>query len=407
MNRRVNFMVPRVPDSRLASAFTTALVHAGVAFAIVVLHGHYARAVVVTDDFSDNNDTANPAWTHLHNAVGSTGQTWTVTDGKYRLFSPTGTTGGTTDPNLLELAGYDFVGSYTGPEFTGVRVSADFVDLPIGAQSPISLPSWFGVAARLNGDNSPPSATTGIQLHGYTYHFESSADNGNGEMVLGFLWGQGIKDIGSQKVHLDPTQDYRFVLEVLGDVLHGQVYHLDGTPNGTLVAEDFRDVVAEPVNDDHDFDEGTPDEPLEPYASGFSGVFGVGHVFFFEPDFTADNFRTETAVAGDYNRNGEVDAADYVLWRETLDTASPDANPPSAFSDMSANGAVTNGYTQTIEQADYDFWQANFGTSVAAGSGLAAAVPEPASVVLLFLGVCGVHWMASSRRRVGGRPAAG
>jgi hypothetical protein len=381
---------------------------AGVALVFVISQGHIAHAVVVTDDFSDNDDTANPAWTHLNGAVDTTGQTWTVTAGKYRLHSPTATTFGSEDPNF---AGYDFVGSYTGPEFTGVRVSADFVELPIGAQSPIQVPSWFGVAARLNGDNSPPSETTGLQLHGYSYHFESNADNGNGEMVMGFLWGGGIKDIGSQKVHLDPTQDYRFVLEVLGDVLHGQVYHLDGTPNGTLVAEDFRDVVNEPVIDDHDFDFDavTPDQPLEPYTSGFSGVFGVGHVFFFEPDFTADNFRTETAMAGDYNRNGEVDAADYVLWRETSGVTGPVMNPPfpEDFIDLRANGTVTNGYTQTIDEADYSFWRANFGSSIGGASGLGAAVPEPFSAALLLFGACGVYCLIPSRRLGGGRPSAG
>jgi hypothetical protein len=289
------------------------------------------------------------------------------------------------DPRAL---GYDFVGSYAGPSFTDVRVSADFVDLPIGPQSPVGLPSWFGVAARLNGNNAPPDPATGLQLHGYSYHYESSANSGNGEMVLGFLWGEGIKDIGSQKVLLDPTADYRITLEVLGDVLHGQVYHLDGSPNGTLVAEDFRDVVNEPVNDDHDLNPETPDQPLEPYSGGFSGIFGVGHVFTFEPDFTADNFRTETAVAGDYNRNGEVDAADYVLWRHTLGQTSPDANPPSVFGDMRANGAPSiSGDMQMIDEADYDYWLANFGKTVTgSGIGSGAAVPEPASAAIVLMG---------------------
>lgn len=65
-------------------------------------------------------------------------------------------------------------------------------------------------------------------------------------------------------------------------------------------------------------------------------------------------------VPGDYNGNGKVDAADYVLWRD---------NP--------ANYGGTPG--------GYNTWRANFGNPPGSGSGLGAAgVPEPASLVLLI-----------------------
>jgi hypothetical protein len=82
-------------------------------------------------------------------------------------------------------------------------------------------------------------------------------------------------------------------------------------------------------------------------------------------------------ATGDYNGNGVVDAADFVLWRETLDQP---AAPPGSGADGSANG--------TVDTADYEFWRARFGNQVAGGSGqaaLAAAVPEPASVVYLTM----------------------
>jgi hypothetical protein len=75
-------------------------------------------------------------------------------------------------------------------------------------------------------------------------------------------------------------------------------------------------------------------------------------------------------IAGDYNNNGTVDAADYVLWRENLNasvTLPNDATPG------------------TVQQADYDVWRANFGrsSSGALGAGLdPQAVPEPASLLL-------------------------
>ena len=69
---------------------------------------------------------------------------------------------------------------------------------------------------------------------------------------------------------------------------------------------------------------------------------------------------------GDFNKNGSVDAADYVVWRE-----------------------------EDGSQEGYDEWRAHFGNT--SGSAQLAAVPEPASVV--FLLVAGVT--------LGGRFGAG
>src|ERR1700675_4350689 len=82
-----------------------------------------ALAVVVTDDFSDLNDTANPVWTHLNNEAGSTDQTWDASTGQNHIIAP---------PNSAYpgLEGYGFGGSYTGPTFADVRVTADIVDFP-------------------------------------------------------------------------------------------------------------------------------------------------------------------------------------------------------------------------------------------------------------------------------------
>lgn len=73
-------------------------------------------------------------------------------------------------------------------------------------------------------------------------------------------------------------------------------------------------------------------------------------------------------VAGDYNRDGAVDAADYTAWRDTLGQFV--ANFHAA--DGNGNGLV--------DQADFEIWRANF-TLPAAES---AAVPEPAALALLL-----------------------
>jgi hypothetical protein len=77
---------------------------------------------------------------------------------------------------------------------------------------------------------------------------------------------------------------------------------------------------------------------------------------------------------GDYNNNGVVDAADYVIWRDHLGQS------------FTLPNDTTPG---TVTQADYNVWRSNFGASAGSGSGSLvadSAVPEPASVVLLVLG---------------------
>ena len=74
-------------------------------------------------------------------------------------------------------------------------------------------------------------------------------------------------------------------------------------------------------------------------------------------------------VSGDYNANGKVDGADYVVWRNGLGTI----------------------YTP----ADYDVWRAHFGENAGSGASL-SAIPEPATCALLF--ACAATYLATSVR---------
>jgi hypothetical protein len=64
-----------------------------------------------------------------------------------------------------------------------------------------------------------------------------------------------------------------------------------------------------------------------------------------------------TVIPGDYNFDGTVDAADYVMWRKTDGT-----------------------------QMGYDIWRAHFGRKVGGGPTSNTTVPEPAAALLLVLG---------------------
>ena len=88
-------------------------------------------------------------------------------------------------------------------------------------------------------------------------------------------------------------------------------------------------------------------------------AYGTGSSTDGSKEFFFDNLMI-TGLAGDYNRDGTVDAADYVVWRKN-------------------DGS----------QSGYDTWRAHFGLTAGNGSGASAnaAVPEPRSLVLLIVGM--------------------
>jgi hypothetical protein len=100
-----------------------------------------------------------------------------------------------------------------------------------------------------------------------------------------------------------------------------------------------------------------------------------------------------TPIAGDYNHNGVVDAADYTVWRDS-------------FGQLGANLAADGDNDGQIDAGDYDIWVMNFGNT-ASGAGSGAAVPEPGTIALatLSLAMCAVASGARLFRcRVQGRP---
>jgi CubicO group peptidase (beta-lactamase class C family) len=102
-------------------------------------------------------------------------------------------------------------------------------------------------------------------------------------------------------------------------------------------------------------------------------------------------------LPGDYNRDGVVDAADYVVWRSNV-----------GDSISLPNETISLGL---VDQADYDVWRANFGSSLGPGSdaagyplgasavSLPAAIPEPATLLFVTMGLAALYmWRRSGPR---------
>jgi hypothetical protein len=84
-------------------------------------------------------------------------------------------------------------------------------------------------------------------------------------------------------------------------------------------------------------------------------------------------------VAGDYNRDGTVDATDYGAWRQFVGISTRNG---LAWAIASADG---NGNGR-VDAADYVVWRKNLGASAAAAMAAGPPLPEPSALYLLLYG---------------------
>jgi hypothetical protein len=113
------------------------------------------------------------------------------------------------------------------------------------------------------------------------------------------------------------------------------------------------------------------------YANTFSGNPNPTPLY----DYNQIMYRLDLAaipdlfsrLPGDYNRDGSVDSADYIVWRKAFEGGL------NLAADGSGNGV--------IDLDDFSFWRANFGT-VGGFAATARLVPEPHTWILSLLALC-------------------
>lgn len=276
-------------------------------------------AVAIVDNFNDGN---NIGWTDASPLGAST---YTYPGGNtYNIKVPASPAPLTFGPSRGGSVRND--ATYT--QF-GVKVDVLNWDFGAGGTRMIA-----GVLTRVH--NIGPGTTNG---YGLTYDTAGTA-------YLSVITGEVPTTLASAPLSLTSGTGYQFYFSGTGSDFIGQIFALSDleTPLLTLNASDA--TYASGVN------------ALLVYDS--SSAATANHT----PSATFDNYASDVSVIpgppGDFNRNGKVDGADYVQWR--------------------------NGLGTTYVQSDYDVWRAHFGEVGGAGAGSdvagsAAAVPEPTTLV--------------------------
>ncbi len=143
----------------------------------------------------------------------------------------------------------------------------------------------------------------------------------------------------------------------------------------------------------------TPSAPMQLVVStSQAGNFQVSYQLEFASDSLPDALHQSLAIAayatvllhGDFNADGKVNAADYVIWRKT----DGQSVTPYTQADDNGDGQVTI--------LDYTAWRAAYAGAPGSGSDILSgshSIPEPTSIILIFLGLSSLVFSRIRRGR--------
>jgi T5SS/PEP-CTERM-associated repeat protein len=129
-------------------------------------------------------------------------------------------------------------------------------------------------------------------------------------------------------------------------------------------------------------------------AGGLDGTFDTTNLpalaggLYFNLAYTPTAINLSVAgILGDYNRNGTIDASDYVVWRKTVSQSGP-----ALAADGNNDGHIDSG--------DFAIWRTSYGAQAAgSGASFTATIPEPTSLVMLLIAAAALPLRARCTNR--------
>ncbi|HEX2475277.1 MAG TPA: PEP-CTERM sorting domain-containing protein [Lacipirellulaceae bacterium] len=257
-------------------------------------------------------------------------------------------------------------------------------------EDPLAIPNWengFPTNNTVENDTAESAyaveATAGAQVY-YPSALPAGQEIGPAVSILDFQEGNNVHSSGKiVRANRLIDEDHTQVDTVLGGHTAGDFYPITNTPQFVGLAGEVRYLgVKMDLNDANAINYGWIGVRITNEADATGEVVGWGY----ETENQVSILAGEMApgLLGDYNGNGAVDAADYVIWRKNnglMGGATP------------SQGDGTGDGNVTVD--DYNFWRTNFGNGAGAGSMVATnaphqAVPEPSSLLLSALGAIAV-----------------
>lgn len=277
---------------------------------------------------------------------------WRQGSGSATDYAILSSVGGFTPGQQLAQGHFTTVGSGNQQVFSGAFVDAQPTTDPVefrlyGWNAATSLDSTHVVATSMRARfasiaGSPIDPTGSLVVQGDLYHLDG------GVIAI---------DLGGHAAGIDyDTVDVLGQIALEGDLIVS-LADVSGSPFAPALGDSFEILTA---------------------AQGITGQFGgvalplLSLGLDWRVDYLANAVALSVVATADFNRDGVVDAADYIVWRK--------------------NGG---------SEAEYNLWRANFGATASGGSGVLddsstnTAVPEPSSLLMLILGAA----LGSGRKR--------
>jgi hypothetical protein len=123
-------------------------------------------------------------------------------------------------------------------------------------------------------------------------------------------------------------------------------------------------------------------------STGFGGTAGANRTWYDGVGYALISDVIQ-GLAGDFNGDFVVNAADYTVWRNNLGTDF----------DLNGNGDEMGDSENLVDMADYQLWKDNFGNTLpASGSGAISNVPEPSTALLFCLAALAIPFCSRPSR---------